>query len=385
LFHFTNGKSNKNPVMKNLPPKFMIIVLSLVFSFHTQAQLTDLGRLFTGGAEDGAKLLEAYLTPFPTAFGATLNAGWYNTARTHRFPGFDITLSVNLAFVPDEAKSYNLDDLQLSPNTRYPEGSFSPTVSGPTGDTRPQMEYIQIINDQETVIARYTLPQGAGLGYIPAPTLQLGVGVPFGTDIIARYTPEVTFGDAGNMGLWGAGIKHDIKQWLPFLKRLPVFNLAVMGGYTNFYTGAGIDFRPSNIRGANNSPARDRTSSRVSFDDQHMSFRVHSITANLIGSADLPFFTAYAGVGVNSTTANIKMTGWYPVPRIDPQDPSIIEVTDNSAVKDPVDFTLGGDYRGAQPRITVGGKAKLAILHIHFDYTWSNYSVVTGGLGISFR
>jgi hypothetical protein len=371
--------------MKNLHPKLITAVLSLVFSFHTQAQLTDLGRLFTGGAEDGAKLLEAYLTPFPTAFGATLNAGWYNTAKTHRFPGFDLTLSVNMAFVPDEAKSFNLDDLQLSPNTRYPEGAFSPTVSGPTGDTRPQMEFVQLIDEQETVIARYTLPQGAGLGYIPAPTLQLGVGVPFGTDIIARYTPEVTFGDAGNMGLWGAGIKHDIKQWLPFLGRVPVINLAVMGGYTNFYTGAGIDFSPSNIRGANNSPARDRTSSRVSFDDQHMNFRVQSITANLIGSADLPFFTAYAGIGVNSTTANIKMTGWYPVPGIDPQNPSIIEVTDNTAIKDPVDFTLGGDYRGAQPRITVGGKAKLALLHIHFDYTWSNYSVLTGGLGISFR
>jgi hypothetical protein len=381
----TNGKPNKNTVMKNLPLKVAAVLFSMVFSFHAQAQLTDLGRLFTSGAEDGTKLLEAYLTPFPTAFGATLNAGWYNTAKTHRFPGFDLTLSVNLAFVPDEAKSFSLNDLQLSPNTRFPEGAFSPTVSGPSGDTRPQLEYVQVTGEQESVIARYTLPQGAGLSFIPAPTLQLGVGVPFGTDLIVRYTPEVSFGGGGNMGLWGAGIKHDIKQWLPFIRRAPVFNLAVMGGYTNFYTGAGIDFRPENIRGANNSQARDRTSNRVSFDDQHMNFRVQSITANLIGSADLPFFTAYAGIGVNSTTANIKMTGWFPVPTIDPENPSVIQVTDNSAIKDPVDFTMGGDYRGAQPRITAGGKVKLAILHIHFDYTWSNYSVVTGGLGISFR
>jgi hypothetical protein len=375
--------------MHKLTGKLFAIVMTIALSFSTQnssAQLTDMGRLLTGGAEDGAKLLEAYLTPFPTAFGATLNAGWYNTARTHSFPGFDLTLSVNVAFVPDEAKHFNLADLQLSQYARYPEGAVSPTFSGASEDPRPMMQYVQAIGEeQEIVIAEYTLPQGTGLGFIPAPTLQLGVGVPFGTDIIARYTPEVTFGDAGNMGLWGAGIKHDIKQWLPFLRRVPIFNLAVMGGYTNFYTGADIDFRPANIRDGNNRQARDRTSTRVNFDNQYMNFRVQSFTANLIGSADLPMFTAYAGLGVNSTTANLKMTGWYPVPRIDPQDPSTIEVTDNSAIEDPVDFTLGGDYRGAQPRVTVGGKVKLAVLHIHLDYTWSNYSVITAGMGISFR
>ena len=373
--------------MKDLSGKLIALVLTTVLSFsahNSSAQLTDLGRLLTGGAEDGAKLLEAYLTPFPTAFGATLNAGWYNTARPHRFPGFDLTLSVNVAFVPDEAKHFNLADLQLSQYTRYPEGAISPTFSGASGDPRPKMQYVQIIGEeQEVVIAEYTLPEGTGIGFIPAPTLQLGVGVPFGTDIIARYTPEVTFGDAGNMGLWGAGIKHDVKQWLPFLRRIPVFNLAVMGGYTNFYTGADIDFRPANIRDANSSAARDRTSTRVNFDDQFMNFQVQSFTANIIGSADLPFFTAYAGLGINSTKTKLKMTGWYPVPRIDSQ--GIIEVTDDSAIKDPVNFTMGGDYRGAQPRVTVGGKFKLAILHIHLDYTWSNYSVITGGMGISFR
>ncbi len=371
--------------MKDLQGKLIAIVLTTVLSFsayNSSAQLTDMGRLLTGGAEDGAKLLEAYLTPFPAAFGATLNAGWYNTARTHRFPGFDLTLSVNLAFVPDEAKQFNLADLQLSQYTRFPEGAVSPTFSGASGDPRPAMQVIS--EEHGVVIAEYTLPQGTGVGFIPAPTLQLGVGVPFGTDIIARYTPEVTFGDAGNMGLWGAGVKHDVKQWLPFLRRLPIVNLSVMGGYTNFYTGADIDFRPANIRDANNRPANDNTTTMVSFDNQYMNFRVQSFTANIIGSADLPMFTAYAGLGINSTTTNLKMTGWYPVPRIDPQDPSAIEVTDNSAIKDPVDFTLG-DYRGAQPRVTMGGKVKLAILHIHLDYTWSNYSVITAGMGISFR
>lgn len=371
--------------MKNLPLKTSLMAIILTFSvFNSSAQLTDMGRLLTGGAEDGGKLLEAYLAPFPKAFGTSLNAGWYNTARPHRFPGFDLTFSLNVAFVPDEAKYFNLDDLQLSQAAQYAEGALAPTFSGSSGDPRPSISYTQSVNDQEIVLAEYTLPQGTGLGFIPAPALQLGVGVPLGTDIIFRYTPEVKLGDAGNMGLWGIGVKHSVKQWIPVLKRVPVFNLSVMGGYTKFYTGADINFLPEDIRDGNNRPAQDNTE-MVSFDNQKIDFGVGSFTFNLVASADIPFFTAYAGFGINSTTTNLKMTGWYPVPTVNTQDPSIIEVTDESALKDPVDFTLGGDYKGAQPRVTVGGKFKLAVVHIHFDYTYAHYSVVSAGLGISFR
>ncbi len=358
-----------------------VIVISFFSVCNLSAQLTDMGRLLSGGADDGAKLLEAYLAPFPKAFGASLNAGWYNTAKTHSFPGFDLSFSFNVAFVPDEAKFFDLDDLGLSYAAKIPSESITPTFSGPSGDSRPVLRYTETLNNQEIPLAEYTLPQGTGIGFIPAPTLQLGLGLPFGTDIIGRYTPEINLRDAGNMGLWGFGLKHSIDQWIPGLKRLPVLNLSLMAGYTKFYTTANVSFLPGNIN------AMDNTSPAVSWNDQKMDFGVGSLTANMVVSADIPFFTAYAGLGINSTTTNLKMSGWFPVPVINQEDPANMypEVTDLSALKDPVDFSLGGDYKGAQPRATAGVKLKLSLIHIHFDYTWSNYSVVTGGLGISFR
>ena len=370
--------------MRRLVKKTVLLVSVFIIglsSHKSSAQLTDLGRLLSGGADDGGKLLEAYLAPFPKAFGATLNAGWYNTAKPHSVLGFDLTFSMNVAFIPDEAKYFDLHDLELSQAASISGSSVAPTFSGSKNASTPTLEYAVLVGGQEVTLAEFDLPQGTGLGFIPAPTLQLGIGLPLGTDLIGRYTPEVGIGGAGNLGLWGVGIKHSLKQWIPGVKRVPFLNLSLMAGYTKFQTGSRVSFLPQNIN------ALDNTTADVSFDNQRMEFTAGSFTANLVSSVDIPFLTAYAGLGINSTSTNLKMTGWYPVPTVNHENPENIftEVTDQSAIPDPVDFSMGGDYKGAQPRITAGLKIKLAVIHIHADYTYSNYSVVTGGLGFSFR
>jgi hypothetical protein len=43
------------------------------------------------------------------------------------------------------------------------------------------------------------------------------------------------------------------------------------------------------------------------------------------------------------------------------------------------------DGSPTKPRLNGGIKFKFAIITLHFDYTYANYSVVTAGLGISVR
>lgn len=345
---------------------------------RSSAQLDDLGKIISGGVSDAEKIADAYLSPFTNAFGASLNAGWYNTAKPHSFPGFDLTFSVNLAIVPDEAKVFNPGELGLSSGVTVTGPQTSPTIAGGTDVPRSQIQYTENVGGDLLTRVEYELPQGIGLGYVPAPTMQLGIGLPFGTDIIGRYIPQVNLGDVGNLGLWGIGVKHSLKQWIPVVQRLPVVNLSVMAGYTKFYTRADLDFKPSDVG------AMDNTTMAVNFTDQKLVFGVGSFTANIIASADVPFITGYLGLGINSTSTNLKMTGWYPVPMVN-ETTLETEVTDQSALNDPIDFKLAGDTGGIQPRLTAGAKLKLAVLHIHFDYTYSNYSVVTAGIGISFR
>ncbi len=361
--------------------KTVIISTAVILGFSSKssfAQLDQMGKLLSGGISDAEQIADAYLSPFTNAFGATMNAGWYNTARPHRFPGFDLTLSINVAIIPEEAKSFNPADIGLSPYASFSGNLVSPTIAGDSDVQGTLVSYTEMVDGEQVTRAEFNLPQGTGLGFIPAPTLQLGIGLPFGTDIIGRYIPEIGLDDIGNMGLWGIGVKHSLKQWIPVVNRLPVVNLSVMAGYTKFYTGTPLSFSPADIGAA------DNTSVAVDFSNQNLDFGVGSFTANVIASADIPFLTGYLGLGINSTSTNLRMTGWYPVPVID-YATSQTEVTDASAVYDPVDFRLAGETGGIQPRLTAGFKIKLAVLHIHFDYTYANYSVVTGGIGISVR
>jgi hypothetical protein len=56
------------------------------------------------------------------------------------------------------------------------------------------------------------------------------------------------------------------------------------------------------------------------------------------------------------------------------------------ALVDPIDMEIKNqDGSVTKPRFNAGVRFKMAIVTIHFDYSWANYSVFTAGLGFSFR
>ena len=63
-----------------------------------------------------------------------------------------------------------------------------------------------------------------------------------------------------------------------------------------------------------------------------------------------------------------------------------IIVTDETAKEDPIDISIkSSDGSATKPRLNAGFRLKFAIVTIHFDYTYANYSVACAGLGINFR
>ncbi|MBS4013073.1 MAG: hypothetical protein KGZ97_04855 [Bacteroidetes bacterium] len=366
--------------MKKLLVKFSFVLcfglLSLIAS-KSNAQIDIMGRLLTGGIDDAEKISQAYLNPFIDGFGANLNAGWYNTAKPHSLFGFDLTVSLNTSIVPSVARSYNLSDLNLDATVIGDD--VVPTFSGVPDSDRSHLAYYMEYNGNPVELTKYRVPNGVGLAYIPAPMIQAGIGMPFDTDLIFRYTPEFNLGNTGKIGLYGFGIKHSIKQWIPVFEKLPLINLSIQGGYTKFHTSSGIDIKPVDI------DASDRTTDAVNFSDQKFLFDVSSITANLVASVDIPFFVVYGAVGFATNTANLRMLGYYPIPTLDMTDGSRI-VTDESVVrKDPIDFVVVGDANKYEPKYNLGLKFKMGLFHLYFDYTYAHYSVATAGMALSFR
>ncbi|MEJ0033086.1 MAG: DUF6588 family protein [Bacteroidota bacterium] len=179
---------------------------------------------------DAKYLSEGYISPMLKAVGYGMNQGWYNTAKPHKFPGFDLTVSVNPVFVPSADKIFSVD------NTKLGSVQLTQDIKGNNPGATGKGD-IPTILGQKDITTTYTAklpatgsfngPDGIGINFIPMPTAQLGIGLPKNTDLKVRFVPTVDLGKAtsdnitGKFGLFGIGIMHDIKQWIPGVKALP--------------------------------------------------------------------------------------------------------------------------------------------------------------------
>ena len=205
--------------MKNTVNKLFTIIITLLLTISVNAQIKDIGKMISGGADDANKLMEAYLKPYANAFGADLNGGWYNTAKNHKKLGFDLTFSISAAFVPKIDKTFDARTLGLSTDDIV--GESSSTVAGKK--TGGQTINYTLGTPPAAANLGYSLPKGTNWGVIPAPMLQLGIGIVKETDLVIRYVPKMNVGDFGSVDVWGVAVKHNIKQYIPAIKMAHTF------------------------------------------------------------------------------------------------------------------------------------------------------------------
>lgn len=368
---------------------FTASVLLILNPSGIYGQLNEVDFL-KGGVDDANILFEQYLTPFGNVLGADINGGWYNTAKPHKLGGFDITFTASMAWAPKGAKYFDISRIGLDSDVYGHNSDFeTPTVMAPKEDDRPDLWYWTdnpATPASDTIsLARYQLPNGTGLGFFPLPMAQVGIGLFKGTDVTVRYLPNIKFGDYGQMGLWGIGLKHSVSQYIPFIKIIPFLDISLQGGYTTVNTSANIDFQPADAL-PSTYQGNDLTTDAVSFDDQSVDLNIEGYTINLIASQSFPVISFYEGVGYSKTKTVLKTVGYFPVPSLD-ADPSSdyfgeVVVTDEDALKDPINLEM---RNASDLRINAGFRLKFAVVTIHFDYTYANYSVFTTGLGVSFR
>ena len=364
-------KQKLNGMRKILKAGLLLSLAAVLLGYgRINAQIAEVGKIMAAGAADAELLLQPYITPAVNAFGAAMGSGWYNTAETHKLGGFDITLSSSVAIIPKKYETFVIDDSELSfLKLNNPAMTEAPTVAG-AKENGPQMDY----NYSEFSETAFMMPRGLNTNYVPSPMLQAGIGLIKGTEVLVRYMPNIKY-KGNEIGLWGIGGKHDLGQWIPGLKKLPVLKIAVMYGYTKLHTFVDIDLTPDNIN-AGTLPGADANP----WDNQYMKLIVQSQTANILFSANLPVVCFYGGLGFVSTKTNLKLEGDYPSVYIDGTTPTV------QSWVDPIDMEIRNQDGGVtKPRVNAGIRFKLAVITIHFDYSWANYSVLTAGLGVSIR
>lgn len=271
----------------------LLVCLSL-FSLMTFSQ-TDVVEFLKAGKKDANTLFRAYLEPYAFALGDGLNNGWYNSAKTHKLFGFDLTVSVSAIQIPEESKTFDISKLSLEKMYVKSGGNITPTVAG-EADSRP------LLGVKDSPI-EFNSPNGTGLDMVPVPMAQVGFGLLPHTDLIGRYVPEMKYdneGDEMKVGFWGIGVKHNFMEWIPVLKALP-FDASLFGSYSE------VDAQ---------SELNSLASSAIEFaDDGNQLLKVNTQTTKfgLVVSKKFSILTVFGGIGQSTSKSNIDLIGKYTI------------------------------------------------------------------------
>ena len=339
---------------------FLFIYLSFNVTSFSQ-NFENLEYLLLASQEDQSLLFKEYLNPLVTSVNFGMGSGWANTAKTHKLLGFDITVSLNTFFIPSDAKKFSTSGLTSITSS----SDYLPTVLG--GNTNETLSVS--INDDSTIFppnefsATFIAPSGIEndffLNMLITPNIQVGLGLPFKTDLIVRYIPTTSSKNT-NIGLMGVGIKHDILQHFGPVDKIPLIDLSLLLAYSNY----SIDYefqKTSNLPGVGQTAILD----------------MNNYSANIISSIDLKLITFYASVGYSKGVSNLSILGSYELS---------YNISDTSEV---IVFNVVDPLKVEWEKESLSGNAGLSFnlpgIKLFADYTFQDYNSLTVGASIGIR
>lgn len=162
--------------------------------------------------------------------------------------------------------------------------------------------------------------------------------------------------DDGSFNIFGLGVKHDLKQWIPGLKLVP-FDFSGFASFNRLKAEYDIIVDDPEFEA-----------------DGKAILKASSVTVQGIVSKKLAIFTPYVGIGYNIAGSSFNVDGRF----------TYINTTTNARedVFDPISLDFSG---GSSPRINAGLQIKLLILTLHAEYAIQKYNTFTVGAGISVR
>ena len=282
----------------------LTVLFFTVFYTSTLFAQKDMVQFLAAGESAANTLSGYYIAPFLNTFGNNMNNGWYSTAEPLKSGRFTITIGATGSFIPKDEQTFMIDPAEYG-------GIIATTGNKPVeaqtmfGEkTSPTGIYAKYNSGASSILFPFNIPEGSGVNISPLPIAQFSIGIIKGTEIMLRGFPkfEIKGYKAGYLGI---GIKHDIKQWIPVMSKMP-FHLSFLGAYTS----AGLDIVGGEFltpeTGVNNPNAMD-------YKTQQLNFSSSGWTANILISREFAVFTAFGGIGISSSKTKLDLKGNYPI------------------------------------------------------------------------
>jgi hypothetical protein len=344
----------------------LMVVLSIA-SLQVKAQNDGISQVLRAAPDDVSKLIGAYANPLFKGLGTGLNNGWTNTAKTKGLLRFELRVSASGAFVPTNDKTFDVTKIGLSNNLRLAPGStgITPTIGGQQGALPAKLE----LYANNTKVDEFTLPKRV-TPVIPAPQIQLTLGLIKHTDLTIRFVPETRISDnVGKVGMIGFGLKHNIMEDIfgGVGGKLVPFDLALAAGYTRFNYELPLEVRPS----AGKAPDA-QSLGRTDFNTQRLEGHLSGVNVQAIISKKLLFFTPFAAVGYYTSKTDVGLLGNFPVTN---------GLATYTVYTDPV--RINSRSNGISSfKADLGFQLDLSVIKFYASGSLGNYKSVTAGLGL---
>lgn len=346
----------------------VLVVLLLMTSGLTSAQ--DLSESLSSVASEYASF---YVRPLTDALGADYNSGLFHSADNGPRNGFHLYVGLKVFATQIESS-----DERFS-TTYSGHYTFEEAVAGQLIKvTAPAVFTVRdastIFGDETlgTITVRSSLDTTITIGgqphvirfdstfsmdpieplidlpAMPAGAPQLEIGTILGTDVMIRYVPSFSDDEVGRFGLFGAGIRHSLSQYLP---RLP-FHLAIQGVWQNLF---------------------------LDDNDGEAVFDLTTWAVNIQASKKIGMLTFYGGLQAEDASIEITYT-------LENED--IVEIGDPGGIGtgdpfDPVDISL--DLDGANSfRGIAGLSLQAGPIHIASDINFGKVRSASASIGLSF-
>jgi hypothetical protein len=335
-----------------------ILFVGLILSLTGYAAADDLADQL---AKVGTKNVQNYVMPIFSGWAADLNSGFYHSADLHSVLGFDVGLKIGIGLMTDADKKYDFltpDYILIAggADTLFAGTDYDAVVHGvPTAVGGNDKNYVKLIRSATDPVKQamydswvathgsnnlFQIPSGFGLPVVPLFVPQASLGLPFGIEIIGRFIPTISAGDAGKFNYMGFGIRYDIDQHIPMC---PV-DIAVhfMTQKMNFKSKGDADI-----------------------------FKATGTAFGAEVSKKIAILTIYGGFQIEKASFTLgKIDGKF-------------TALDGTETKFTIPETT---YDGKnKSRLTLGTRLLLGVVNIHADYSVAKSPVITAGIGISFR
>ena len=320
------------------------------------------------GIEDANKLSNAYLSPALKGFIYGMNSGWYHTAKVHKVLGVDVTIGVSAAFVPSEDEAFTFSSLGLS--NLSANSASSPTLAGtsvPSSDlvtvTIPANTFSDLNGGiHPELTSTFKMPDGfkddLPISAVPAPQIQVGIGLPYESEVIIRLFPKTDTGDL-QASMFGIGLKKEITSWFGPLDKLPL-HVSLLGTYSNMALNYDIE--------SNNTASGQRAE-----------FKLNTYGFDVIASLNFPIINIFGGVGFGSGSINTNLLGTY-----------VLDYNTNLAAPNDIvsrtltdPLSLSSNVSGV--RANAGLRLSLGFFKLFGSYTLQEYNTLNVGIAFSFR